>query len=297
MRAGLWRSVTVAGGGPGLPRLSELAVESAGPGYRHQPWLRAPGQVAVQVTLAGCGAAWLQTDRAPQLIPRGRALIFRTGSDRLIYGLPPSSGNWRFVYANCGGTAALAMAEDLISAHGHVLAARPEHPAVRALVALDAGRARHGDLLLDPARAARLTCDLLLMLAESAPPLETSGTLAAAALAELGQRLTDSQAIATTARVLGVSREHLSRSFTRAYGESPVSWLRRRRIDQAKVLLADARSSMSEIAAHCGFATASHFVQAFRRLTGVTPGGYRRGLRAASVPGALPGGSAIEASG
>lgn len=259
-----------------MPRLLELAMEQVGHGYRHEPWRRPPGAVAVQVTLSGCGAAWPATGRQPVLIPRGRALIFRAGVDRLVYGMPPEGGAWSFVYANLYGAAALAMAGDLIAAHGHVLAATPDHPAVRALIALDAGRER-GHLRLGAARAARLACDLLLMLADAAEP-ERPDRLADAARAALARRLADPLAVTAAARELGVSREHLSRAFSRAHGEAPVAWLRRQRLDHAATLLADHDLPVAEVARRSGFATASHFVHAFRLVRGVTPGAYRSRL-------------------
>jgi len=269
--------VTVEGAGPGFPSLSELAVEDAGRGYRHDAVRRVTGTVAVQVTLSGCGALWTDGARASVPLPRGTALIFRAGVDRVVYGLPPAGGTWRFVYANLRGAATLAMADDLIAAHGHAVAIDPQHAAVRALIALDAGRGR-GDLRLDNARAARLACDLLLALAEQAVRPPDSGTVAARALAALARQTGNAQAVSLAAHEAGISREHFSRVFAHAYGESPAAWLRRRRIDQAAAMLADPDLPITEIARRCGFATVSHFTQAFRLARGVTPGVYRGGM-------------------
>ena len=269
--------MTVEGAGPGFPSLSELAVEDAGRGYRHDAVRRVTGTVAVQVTLSGCGALWTDGARASVPLPRGTALIFRAGVDRVVYGLPPAGGTWRFVYANLRGAATLAMADDLIAAHGHAVAIDPQHAAVRALIALDAGRGR-GDLRLDNARAARLACDLLLALAEQAVRPPDSGTVAARALAALARQTGNAQAVSLAAHEAGISREHFSRVFAHAYGESPAAWLRRRRIDQAAAMLADPDLPITEIARRCGFATVSHFTQAFRLARGVTPGVYRGGM-------------------
>jgi len=51
-----------------------------------------------------------------------------------------------------------------------------------------------------------------------------------------------------------------------------------RRIEQAKMLLADQHRSVTEVAMACGFSAPSNFATAFRKTTGLTPRDYRRGL-------------------
>lgn len=275
-----WRDVTAAGAGPGMPRVTELARTEAGRAYHNRTGGRAAGIVAVQVTLSGLGAVWTAPEAPPRLVPRGAALIFRTATDRIAYGLPPGGGRWEFVYANLAGTAAEAMAGDLIAAHGHVLAIDPAHPVVAELMVLDRGRDR-GDLVLPLARAARLACDLLLALAEAAPGGGSrDADLAGRIAAGLERHLAEPGAVGACASGLGISREHLARAFARATGEPPSAWLRRRRIAAAAaLLLAEPDLPVAGVAARCGFATASHFVHAFRRARGTTPAAFRADSR------------------
>jgi AraC-like DNA-binding protein len=51
-----------------------------------------------------------------------------------------------------------------------------------------------------------------------------------------------------------------------------------RRIEHAKMLLAQPTCSVTEIALKVGFSETSSFTAAFRRATGSTPTGYRRSL-------------------
>ena len=53
-------------------------------------------------------------------------------------------------------------------------------------------------------------------------------------------------------------------------------YVRARRLEAARVALRDPDRSLSEIALTLGFSSQSHFTQAFRRQTGLTPGAYRR---------------------
>ncbi len=57
-------------------------------------------------------------------------------------------------------------------------------------------------------------------------------------------------------------------------------WRIERRIERAKQLLTTAELGLAEIALAWGFADQSHFTAAFRKLAGMTPGGYRQEFRA-----------------
>ncbi|MDI3566837.1 helix-turn-helix transcriptional regulator [Bradyrhizobium sp. Arg816] len=59
---------------------------------------------------------------------------------------------------------------------------------------------------------------------------------------------------------------------------SPHKWLLKRRVDQAKSLLRDRTLPLSDVALSCGFNDQSHFTRFFAKLTGVTPGAWRRHL-------------------
>lgn len=76
-------------------------------------------------------------------------------------------------------------------------------------------------------------------------------------------------------RALGMSEFHLCRRFKEATGESLHQYLLKRRIEFAKLALADADTPLVEVALSVGFKTQSHFTTRFRRYTGTTPHVYR----------------------
>lgn len=77
------------------------------------------------------------------------------------------------------------------------------------------------------------------------------------------------------ARLAGLSPTHFTRVFRAAFGTSPIDWLRRERISQAKRRLAGTDDEIKEIAAQVGFADRYFFSKDFKRHTGMTPGQYR----------------------
>ena len=78
------------------------------------------------------------------------------------------------------------------------------------------------------------------------------------------------------ARECCLSASHFSRAFRDTVGISPHQWLLRRRIEKAKQLLRNRQLSLSEVALDCGFADQSHFTRVFTKLSGTSPGAWRR---------------------
>ncbi len=87
----------------------------------------------------------------------------------------------------------------------------------------------------------------------------------------LSESITTSQ----VADALFMSRQHLSRRFTREAGIPLASFIRREKTEEAKRLLRYTDRSVSSIALYLGFSGQSHFSRVFRELTGMTPGEYR----------------------
>jgi AraC-like DNA-binding protein len=77
------------------------------------------------------------------------------------------------------------------------------------------------------------------------------------------------------AGVAQLSPSQLVRSFRAEFGVSPHRFLTAKRVAEAKRLLETSRLPVTDIAMALGFASPSHFSATFRRVTGVTPSGFR----------------------
>lgn len=60
------------------------------------------------------------------------------------------------------------------------------------------------------------------------------------------------------------------------FGVPPHRYIGEQRIHRAKELLLDGSRSITDVALDLGFASHSHFTDAFRKITGVTPSRYRK---------------------
>lgn len=93
------------------------------------------------------------------------------------------------------------------------------------------------------------------------------------------------------ARRVGVSREHLARSYQRYCGTSVTTAIRARRLRHAYDLITVSSEPLAGVADICGFSDQSHMTRQFGAWIGRTPGDLRRGCDITSVqdaPTAVP---------
>jgi AraC-like DNA-binding protein len=77
------------------------------------------------------------------------------------------------------------------------------------------------------------------------------------------------------AAVAAVSKFHFARSFEAVYGETPIRYLTRRRIERAQDLLRGANLTVTEVCTLVGFASLGSFSSRFTQLVGESPAAYR----------------------
>lgn len=76
------------------------------------------------------------------------------------------------------------------------------------------------------------------------------------------------------ASAAGCSQSHLRYLFRKAYGESPMHYLNRVRVERAKEMLSTNMFTLNDIAIACGFRNVYYFSRVFKEFTGVSPGKY-----------------------
>lgn len=108
------------------------------------------------------------------------------------------------------------------------------------------------------------------------PPSRRHAELVEAAKTLLLRRFAEPMSLDDIARALGTSPFHLARLFRRLTGESLHGYRTRVRLQSALERLDAARGALSDLALEVGFASQSHFTDAFRRAFGVPPGAVSR---------------------
>lgn len=95
----------------------------------------------------------------------------------------------------------------------------------------------------------------------------------------LHARFAENIVCAELSAVAQVHPVYLAREFRRHYGCTMGQYVRRLRIEIACQLISKSGIPLSEVAARVGFYDQSHFTNAFKRQTGLTPAQYRAALR------------------
>ncbi len=85
--------------------------------------------------------------------------------------------------------------------------------------------------------------------------------------------------LAIVARECGLSVSHFARSFKTSFGQPVHRWVIGQRVARAKELLLSSNESLLEIAYQAGFCDQASFNRTFAKLTGTSPGRWRRDFK------------------
>jgi AraC family transcriptional regulator, transcriptional activator of pobA len=77
------------------------------------------------------------------------------------------------------------------------------------------------------------------------------------------------------ADLLNITTNHLTKSVKNATGETPMNFIHKMLILEAKILLKDTTQSVAEIAYQLSFEDAAYFNRFFKQNTGITPAAFR----------------------
>jgi AraC family transcriptional regulator len=89
--------------------------------------------------------------------------------------------------------------------------------------------------------------------------------------------------LADLATCLHLSVPHFERMFRATTNRPPYRYVLELRLERARLLLANGRLSLAEVAQRCGFSSQSHFTAHFTRYVGLSPARFARGVRATGV--------------
>ena len=133
-------------------------------------------------------------------------------------------------------------------------------------------------------RAEALVLELLAEFKTTAPSCRTGGALQTATALAAVRRARDiiaadpamPHSLVSLADAAGISVTTLKRDFQRAFGTSPIAFLRKQRLELGRSLIESQGLSVSSAAYACGYDHPGNFTQAFRRHFGFAPSSLRR---------------------
>ena len=82
--------------------------------------------------------------------------------------------------------------------------------------------------------------------------------------------------ITVVAKAHGMSRRTFERRFKKATGDTPLAYLQRTRVEEAKRLIESTRETFDEICYQLGYENSNHFREVFKKHTGLLPSAYQK---------------------
>jgi transcriptional regulator GlxA family with amidase domain len=85
--------------------------------------------------------------------------------------------------------------------------------------------------------------------------------------------------VSELAKLAGLSESYFTRTFKKETHFSPMEYLNKIRMNNAKNLLKHSYENISEVALMCGFNNCSHFTSRFTKENGISPTAYKKNYR------------------
>jgi AraC family transcriptional regulator, arabinose operon regulatory protein len=260
-----------------LPRASAVCRERQDSAdYHHEGRFRsAERQCLFKYTLSGRGV--FRDAAGEHALPAGTGFVCKVADPATAYYYPPEATEpWEFVYLTFQGPASHTLVEELLDRYGPIYPLPPAVPPVALL--LDYARHDGQTLTRSADETARIVLDLLAGLLQAKAPSsdEATGTLSARARRVARDHLGKPFSVNQWADLLGVTREHLTRSFIRQTGQTPSRYLRGEKMHQACRLLKQTAQPIGEVARAVGYDDPASFARAFKREMRMSPGQFRR---------------------
>lgn len=231
------------------------------------------------------GETRLRTVRGQWIARAGTILAFSPGEVHGAEPLSPHGFAYRMVYPPVTVLRAIGIDVSPLR-HGQPLFAAPVLEDERLGIAL---RDAHVPLMADgvsPSAESRLVASLRELAVRhridgaAAPTVARTRDLDIVECARtfLEAHLGTPLRLASVADACGVSSFALIHIFARVVGVPPYAYLLQLRVNRAKALLGDGWG-VADAAYECGFADQSHLTRTFKKVVGVPPGRYVRGIR------------------
>lgn len=132
------------------------------------------------------------------------------------------------------------------------------------------------DASLHAAMAGLIALLFKARLSPQRPDLAEADLRLPALLARMRRDYTRPWRVEELASLAGLSVPHFHRRFRKATGATPLDWLRRERINEAKRRLSQSRDPIRAIAEQLGYGDQFYFSRDFKKLVGLSPRHYRR---------------------
>ena len=236
-----------------------------------------PLEVGGQLTITLEGKGILEVGRKRYDCVPGTAFLYRDSDPAVSYYFPRGGGEkWRFVWINFMGETSGRIISEINATYGYHFHIGGQSRLENRLMSYS--KYAGATFSQSPLEAAQMVFELLQSLCQ---PEERQFELPRKSRqirdlqSEIQNAFNESLTTATLAKKLGISREHLSKTFHAETGRTLQDYREEQRLNEALTLLLKSNLSCKEIAVLCHFGSYSSFFRSFKKKYQVSPEVFR----------------------
>lgn len=229
-------------------------------------------------TLQGEGRFWDGELKKEYVLSPGKAFFARHSYKDLSYYYPPEGKvPWITLWISFGGTIAEKMMDEIILRHGHIFELPLEKGVIKRL-----GAYRNYNKTVQPltcGAAGKMVMDIFSILADTENKQllnEIQYDLVMQVRQYIMENIGKDYGVSDVAESLHLSREHLSRFFSKSMGISLAEYIRKSKIRRSCHLLRETRNSCGDIGKQVGYYNPASFGRVFKSVMGMTPENFRK---------------------
>lgn len=257
-------------------RLTGTGVEFRNhPSYYFDNSNRNINSYVFQYTLEGFG--YCEVNGQIHTVDKGKAFFIQIPSNTKYYysdtnNIETNPG-WKFLFVLFTGNGIHQYYEKIVSSRGNVFNLDINSPAM--LSAIELFKNAKEGLLNSTILASSTAFDFLCKLCYFTNSYNTYSYRNRQVISFLEQHFSNISGISEAADFIGVSQCHLTRSFSKDVGISPLEYLTKIRLNHALDLLVNTNETLDEIAHKCGYDNGNYFGKIFKKYMNCTPMTYR----------------------
>jgi|GEM_PF-493235 len=244
--------------------------------YRWHGLERSDGPLLLfQYTISGQGVLELNGEKLT--VAASHAFLVEIPSNHCYYyASEQEQQDWQFIFLQVRPHTIMPLWNEITELIGRLPKIPPESAPIEKLKQLFLA-AQQGHIT-DPYTASSYVYSFFMALrqfADSNPVPSTMPTAIANAVQWINANYANMIGQEQLAELVGLSKYHFLRSFSRYVGLTPNDYVNRKRIEKSLELLLSTDHSLEQIANAVGFSSASYYIRMFRKLVGQTPATFR----------------------
>lgn len=236
-----------------------------------------PIEVGGQLTITLEGKGILEVGREKYDCVPGTAFLYRDSDPTVSYYYPQDGQKkWRFLWINFMGATSGRIIAEINRTYGHYFHIDRNSGLENRLMSYR--KYAGATFSQSPLEAAQMVFELLQPLCQPAErqfELPRKSRQVRNLQSEIQNAFNESLTTATLAKKLGITREHLSKTFRAKTGRTFQAYREEQRLNEALTLLLKSNLSCKEIAVLCHYGSYSSFFRSFKKHYHVSPEVFR----------------------